>query len=278
MELKQKSKYSHINILIFILYILIPFFAMKYTIENNITTILFAVYLISYLILTTKLFTKYIYGSKKKETDSVTIMIIQMLFIMIVILTASWIYQGFILYNFIAVIVFLVTLIIMIVYIKRGLHKQRVYRLPKVRCKYIPNKNKFTQYLIEYVENNSNIFSDVLNSVYNEHIDKILIDRLPIKIIHKNYHWNKKGFDIHFEGVYKEQWLQSVFTNEGFQLLFDGFIPNNKFHQDAIIEYNNFQNMEELYKFIIDAFEYHYHRIENDDLDSPEDFDAFFTH
>lgn len=140
----------------------------------------------------------------------------------------------------------------------------------KIIRSYKPRRKKFEQQVEEYFKINQSFFCEVLRDVVYESIDANLLNRLPVFMFHRLYRKSKKGIIIHYEGEYNNIWFQCIFAEEGLMLMFDSFVPDNKYSPDGYIDYNNFTSKVKMYEFIIEAFEHYHDRVSKKDFDSIE--------
>lgn len=146
----------------------------------------------------------------------------------------------------------------------------------KIKSRYLPRRKKFEFLVEDYIRNTNSMFADVLKDVMNSTIEAKLLNRLPVFIKHRN-HISRKGIiGIHYEGVFNDVWFQCVFEEDGIVLMFDKFIPDGIYSPEATISYRKFENKEDLYRFVIDAFGHYYQRASKNDFDSRERFDNYF--
>ena len=94
---------------------------------------------------------------------------------------------------------------------------------------------------------------------------------------HRYHYKSKKGIVVHYEGVYQNVWFQCLFTENGLQLLFDGFAPDTTYSPEGYVSYIKFEDKVDLYAFVIEAFEHHYDRVSKNDFDSIEIMNEYFT-
>lgn len=146
----------------------------------------------------------------------------------------------------------------------------------KFKSRYKPRRKKFEFLIEDYIRNTRSMFADVLKDVMNSSIEEKLLNRLPLFMKHRNHNIFRKGIImIHYKGVFNNVWFQCIFKEEGLGMMFDNFVPENKYSPDGYISYFKFENKENLYEFIIEAFEHYYKRTAKNDFDSKELFDKY---
>jgi len=147
----------------------------------------------------------------------------------------------------------------------------------KIKKRYKPKQKKFEEQAEEYIKINQSMFSEILKDAIYGSIESSLLNRLPVFMKHRFYRKYKNGIELHYEGEYKNIWFQCIFNEEGLMLLFDGFVPENKYSPDGYLDYKNYPSKLDLYEFIIEAFNYYHNRVTKQDFDSTMLFKEYLS-
>ena len=121
---------------------------------------------------------------------------------------------------------------------------------------------KFSLYVKS--SNYNDLFHSILKVADNGRLDSELNDRLPIKIVNSNFNLIRKEPSIHCEGVYNQIWFQYIFTNKGVLFLFDIGENDDKYMIDDYISWNKFNSKDDVYAFVIEAFNFYYDKVNSE--------------
>lgn len=146
----------------------------------------------------------------------------------------------------------------------------------KAKEKYKPRRSKF-EMMYELLSSSLHpLQRELFWDIVNDRIEDELLIKLPVFMKKRSYTLSKKYSEIHFQGVFNDIWFQCMISKEGISMLFDNFAPENKYSPDGYIRFEMFKNKEELYDFIIEAFDYYFLRIVRKDFDTMADVEKYY--
>lgn len=276
--MKNRNNYRP-KILLLLSFFIGTYFGVEYLFENrsDYSVILFGVVFLVFFFATHTLFRDLIYKDYIKMYDYKNVAIIQVLFLLLIMLISSFINDGVVLNNFITFIIVSIIVIFMLVYIRKDVKKVKIDKPRKVKTKYKPGKDVFFKKTDEYINEYQDDYCSLLKKVLDNSIERELLEFLPVKIVNRFHTFRKNKPSVHYEGVIKDLWFQISFSEEGLLLMFDGFVPNSKYQPDEYFDLDSFESLNDMYAFIIEAFDYYHKRVMDDDLDTNEKFIDYFN-
>jgi hypothetical protein len=147
----------------------------------------------------------------------------------------------------------------------------------KAKERYKPRKSKFKMMYEQLSYSLNPVMREIYWDIISDRIEDNLLIKLPVFMKKRSYELSIKYPEIHFEGKFNDIWFQCLFKKEGILMLFDNFAPENKYSPDAYIPFEKFSNKEQLYEFIIEAFDYYFLRTVRKDFDTMADVEKYYN-
>lgn len=276
----MKSKMNNkIVVILILLMFVIMWLGVGYLFEKRTEydVVFFGVGFLIYIFSTDTLFRNLIYRGYEEKSDYANVAIIQALLLLFIMLVYSLVNDEFAVNNLLAFIVVSIIMVVYIILIRSNMKKIPVDKPRRVKIKYYPSKEKFHRKTEEYIKYKKDDYSKLLSAILSDSIESDLINDLSVKIIRKDYCFRKGVPYIHYEAVVRDLWFQISLSIEGLLLMFDGFVPNSKYQTDDYFDYDSFNSREDMYKFIMEAFNHYNDRVMKNNLDSNEMFVDYFN-